>query len=285
MSIDFSDRSRLIRSLPVLVACGVVLSGVGVAAAISGGTSAAPQEALTVTGDAQSYVDSTRTSASALTSSDAIPEVLSGLGSLVRSVRAVPALDGRLNVTIELPSAAADQRDLWVSDLAFGAVAELVHPVSTASLNELAASAAAVGPDKAGTSISTALGIGGVRFGQLFKSPDDATLLASATKVAEQYGLKLESANVLHPLESALDATFSVPDGASVDWSIDQLRDALVGSTPNVEGVLITLVAPDGAKLLQAGTSYRTGNGGLWFAPGQDSRFGAQHGHMPVEAP
>jgi hypothetical protein len=55
----------------------------------------------------------------------------------------------------------------------------------------------------------------------------------------------------------------------------------LVGKSPDVEGILIELYDPDGQPLLQSGVAYRTGSGGLWFAPGQDERFGAIHGGMP----
>jgi hypothetical protein len=75
-----------------------------------------------------------------------------------------------------------------------------------------------------------------------------------------------------------VSVTFVVPDGATIDWTIDELRDAVAGRPTEVEGVLIELDDPGGQPLLQSGASYRDGLGGLWFAPGQDDRFGAQHG-------
>jgi len=54
-----------------------------------------------------------------------------------------------------------------------------------------------------------------------------------------------------------------------------------VGKSPVVEGLLIELDDSHGQPLLQSGVAYRTGEGGLWFAPGQDARFGAVHGGTP----
>jgi hypothetical protein len=71
------------------------------------------------------------------------------------------------------------------------------------------------------------------------------------------------------------------PEGATIDWTIDELRTDLVGESPDVEGVFIELGDSHGQPLLQSGVAYRTGEGGLWFAPGQDARFGAVHGGTP----
>lgn len=86
---------------------------------------------------------------------------------------------------------------------------------------------------------------------------------------------------------SASDATtrvmkdLVVPDGAGTDWTIDRLQTELVGESPDVEGVFLELDDSQGQPLLQSGVAYRTGEGGLWFGPGQDARFGAVHGGTP----
>jgi hypothetical protein len=170
--------------------------------------------------------------------------------------------------------------DVWLSDLAVGALGELMRSDQPVA-NDLISSATAVGPGKDGDSVTTYLGVGAVRLGQVFGSPSDSSIAAHAAEVADRYGLEIANLVVLHPLESALDITFAVPKDAVVDWTIEELRADLVGKTPNVEGILIQLVDPEGKPLLQSGVAYRTGSGGLWFAAGQDERFGAVHGGRP----
>lgn len=75
--------------------------------------------------------------------------------------------------------------------------------------------------------------------------------------------------------------TWPLAPSASGRERISPSCAALVGATPDVEGVLIQLDNPAGKPLLISGVAYRTGEGGLWFAPGQDERFGALHGGTP----
>jgi hypothetical protein len=170
--------------------------------------------------------------------------------------------------------------DVWLADLAVGAVAERSHS-DQAVANDLVSSAIAVGPGKGGNQVISYLGIGAVRLGQVFGPPGDSALTAHVADVAERHGLTVADLQILHPLESALSVTFVVPDDAKIDWTIDALRTDLVGDSPDVEGVYIELDDARGQPLLQSGAAYRTGEGGLWFAPGQDARFGAVHGGTP----
>ncbi|MCW2786040.1 MAG: hypothetical protein JWP74_2557 [Marmoricola sp.] len=158
-----------------------------------------------------------------------------------------------------------------------GAVAELMR-TDEATFSDEVASATATGPDKAGVTTETGLGIGAVSLGQVFDSPSDSALAARVRDVAQKFGLKVGALKILHPLSAAIDVTFVVPDDTPITWTIDQLRAALVGSSPDVEGALIELDSPSGAPLLRSGVAYRNGEGGLWFAHQQDSRFGAGHG-------
>jgi hypothetical protein len=148
-------------------------------------------------------------------------------------------------------------------------------------VSDLVSSAIAVGPDKDGRPMTTSLGVGAVSLGQDVGSADDSALTARVTDVAQSHGLRIAVLRVLHPLESALSVTFVVPDGATIDWTLDALRTSLAGTPPDLEGLFIELRDSDGRPLLQSGVAYRIGEGGLWFAPGQDSRFGAVHGGMP----
>ena len=170
--------------------------------------------------------------------------------------------------------------DVWLADLAVGAIAEQSR-TNEAVASDVVSTATAVGPGEGGNPVTTFLGIGAVRLGQVFGSPDDSALIARVAVVAESHGLTVADLRILHPLESALSVKFVVPDGATIDWTLDELRTELVGAPPELEGVFIELRDSHGQPLLQSGAAYRTGAGGLWFAPGQDSRFGAVHSGTP----
>ena len=216
-----------------------------------------------------------------LTSTDAAVQVMNGLsGEPQLAGITTTSTPSGLEVVIRLTRNDDTVPDVWLADLAVGAVGELMHS-DQAMANDLISSATAVGPGKGGDPITSDLGIGAVRLGQQFGSPSDLMLAAHVADVARRYGLELAEVKILHPLESALSVTFVVPTGATISWTIDELRTALVGQSLDVEGVLIELDGPDGQPLLQSGVAYRTGEGGLWFAPGQDERFGALHPHTP----
>lgn len=119
---------------------------------------------------------------------------------------------------------------------------------------------------------------------EVFESPPDDVLRNRVKRVADEFGLKVSSVQLLHPLETAISVAFTVDgpvgDRVEQEWSIDALRSSLVGTLPDVEGVLIQLNDPTGVPLVISGAAFRTGLGGLWFAPGQDVRFGADHGGL-----
>lgn len=207
-----------------------------------------------------------------------VAEGLSAPG-LVKAIAIAPGL-GKSAVSVLLQKNDDTVPANWNAELAVGAAAQLSVTNQTA-LDQVLSSAVAVGPDTKGADATVDLGVGGVAMNQVFDSPSDDDLTSHVDEVAERYGLTVSSVEVLHPLESALAVTFVVPPDAKSDWTIDDLRTALVGAVPDVEGVLIQLNSPDGSTLVQASSSYRTGSGGLWFAPGQDSRFGAVHGGLP----
>jgi hypothetical protein len=185
-----------------------------------------------------------------------------------------------LNLVVKLTANNGSVADVWLADLSVGAVCELVHS-NQAVASDVVSSATAVGPGTSGATVTTPLGIGAVQLGQRFGSPSDATISSQVSAVASQFGLTVSNVQILHPLEAALSVTFAVPNDVKIDWTIEQLRTALVGSSPDVEGLYIELVDPSGQPLLESGAAYRTGEGGLWFAAGQDDRFGALHGGTP----
>jgi hypothetical protein len=268
---------RLRSAAAPTLAAVILTAGVVAAAGLAGATAMLNNDH---TGDPVSYA-SGQSTASPLSASNATTRVLNDLaGESQLASLATTSTPSGLQVVVTLTHNDDRVPDVWLADLAVGAVAERSHS-GQAVANDIIASATAVGPGAGGTSVTTSLGVGAVRLGQVFGSPSDSALRAHVSDVAESHGLVVADLQILHPLESALQVTFVVPNGARIDWTIDQLRNELVGESPDVEGVLIELDDSQGQPLLESGVAYRTGEGGLWFAPGQDVRFGAVHGGTP----
>jgi hypothetical protein len=115
------------------------------------------------------------------------------------------------------------------------------------------------------------------RVGQHFNSPSDADLRQRVATVAGKYGLGVGSIEVLHPLDSALAVTYTVPRGKPA-WTFQELECALLGSPTDIEGIYLQLNSPGGRPLFRVANGERTTGGGGWFAPGQGDRFNFHHG-------
>jgi hypothetical protein len=221
-----------------------------------------------------------------LSADAAIAQVLASLGdsSVISATVMQPPVAGSSNpvgsapwLDIHIDSDQGDgTKQVWLGQLVQGAVADLMRTTQTTT-SEVLDGAQIVDRDGSGHQIVTGLGHGSVLGGQVFDSPDDAALRHHARDIAAKFGLKVESVQVLHPLESALAITFTVPDGR-VDWTIGELKQAIEGSPPRIEGLYLQLDSPSGKPLLRGGGASRIPGGALWFAVGQDERFGALHG-------
>ncbi len=200
-------------------------------------------------------------------------------------VGAAPADSGGsgqwLTVTIE-----SDQADgikqAWLAQLMQGAVADLMRTDETTT-SQVLDGAQLVDKDASGRQVVTPLGHGAVVGGQVFDSPGDDALRQQVAAAAEKYGLTVDSVQVLHPLDSALAVTMTVPDGPLHGWNLTSLENAIEGKTtptsvPNVEGLYLELHSPSGKPVVKSGYASRIPGGGGWSAPGQDERFGINHG-------
>jgi hypothetical protein len=167
-------------------------------------------------------------------------------------------------------------QEVWLGQLIEGAVGELIRTKNQKTLAEVLG-AEVVAPTHRGHLVTTPLGMGYSPLGHRFNSPSDADLRHRAAEVADKYGLTVDTVQVLHPLESALAVTLTVPRGA-LSWTLYQLTNDLLGSPIDIEGLSIQLNAPSGRPLLRVANGERAKGGGGWFAPGQDDRFGFQHG-------
>jgi hypothetical protein len=212
----------------------------------------------------------------------AVARVLSSLGDpTVRGVDVIPApgvygcgspcLRVRLN-----RNADHGVKEVWLGQLIEGAVGELIRTDSQKTLAEVLG-AEVVTSSRRGHLVTTPLGMGYSLLGHRFNSPSDTALRQRVADVADTYGLTVDSVEVLHPLDSALAVTFTVPPGA-VAWTLYQLTNELLGSPIDIEGLSLQLNSPSGSPLLGVENGERAKGGGGWFAPGQDERFGFQHG-------
>jgi hypothetical protein len=212
---------------------------------------------------------------------DAVARVLASLGDpMVQGAEVVddpsdlecryPCLRVRVNGNPDRGVKAA-----WLATLVEGAVGELIRTDETSLSQVLAAEA--VGRATNGKTQTLLLGTGESPVGQHFNSPSDAALRERVATVADEYGLEVVSVEVLHPLDSALAVTFTVPPGP-VSWTMYQLSNDLMGTPVDEEGLFIELDSPSGEPLLRSATHERIKGGGGWSAPGQDERFGVEHG-------
>lgn len=217
-----------------------------------------------------------------LSGPQAAQQALKGMGdsALIEGATVDPGPTGA-EISVQLKQNDDEVPQDWAAAMVAGAITELLRTDETV-VGEVTASATATGPDYDGNPSSTELGVGAVRLGQVFNSPSDAELNAHLEDVAKEFGLSISGVEIFHPIESALSVTFVVPDDAKVAWTIDQLRTAIVGESPDVEGIFIELDSPEGQALLKSGAAYRIGDGDVWFASGQDDRFGAMHGAPPL---
>jgi hypothetical protein len=165
-------------------------------------------------------------------------------------------------------------REVWLGRLVEGAVAALVRPHQQALARDLGVEVVVRTHDGHLTTIPIATG--DAPLGRNPDSPSDEDLRQRAAIVADRYGLTLDSVEVLHPLDSALAVTYTVPPG-KVPWTIDQLSEELEGSPADLAGLSIQLSSPSGRPLFSYAYAERGAGGGGWSARGQDSRFGLQH--------
>lgn len=279
------DRSRRRRFVIVIgVSATMLAGGVGFASILNQGNQSPqlPQP----TGAPGDYSSGHLGAGRGLTSAQAVAQVLAGLaGTPVQTITvgSPPSTSGITGtgapwLTVGVAGVNPESVESnWLGALAQGAVADLMRS-DAPTTQAVIGGGEVVGFNNSGHQVSTVLGTGFVVGGQQFASPSDDVLRAHVYDVASKFGLEVRTLTIVHPLNSAISVSFTVPDSATVSWTIDEFRAALEGSPKTLEGSFIQLYSTSGEWLLSAGVAYRTGLGGLSFAPGQDGRFGAAHG-------
>lgn len=223
-----------------------------------------------------------------LSAGRAIQQVLRALGDpSVTSARvATPALSSGESgqwLTVNIDSDQGDGiKQEWLAQLVQGAVEDLMR-THEATTSQVLQGAKLVDHDESGHRVVTDLGYGAVVGGQVFGCASDDALRQQVAAAAVKYGLTVDSVQVLHPLDSALVVTMTVPNGPLKGWGLGSLQNAIEGGTapkfhPDVEGLYLELRSPSGKPIVTSSYAFRIPGGGGWWAPGQDERFGINHG-------
>lgn len=237
-----------------------------------------------------SYTDDRSSVPQSATADDAVGTTLAGLDTgLFRDVRvgAAPSpadWQGRwLYATMNATSDGGSYiREVWEADLAQGAIADrLSDGVENLANVIVGSSINVVTPD--GKSVSVTGGAGDIASGQRFAAAEesDSVIERQVEDVVEARGLKLSDVRVLRPLGPAVAAVVVVSSPSQLKSDFEALRQAIVGSPLRYEGLYLEIDLPDGSPLVRAATSYRSGAGRLWVAPGYDDLVGAVHGGTP----
>ena len=278
-----STSSGLLR-ITGMTAAVALLSGIGLAAWSA--DSDPDPVVVGKPGQPAAYVDTSQGAGPGMSADDAITQVEKSINSpyITRIAVADSGTSGiALAIDETAPSATDGQQTAltWEAAIAQGAIGELMH-TDQARMSEVLLPGSVSVHVPSGESLSLdPLSIGAVAPAQVFASSRDGAtdteLSEQAARNLEKFGLKPQVIEIRRPLGAALVVKASLADDSTIDWTLDDLRAALWGPTHEYEGILIELMSPSGESRLVAGSSYRTGLDALWFAPGQDARFGARH--------
>lgn len=266
-----ADKSTWKRWLIAALAAGL---GAGAAAAVhaAASTTTAPPRSA---GEPPSYAASISTGPG-MTSDAAIRSVvsrLSGAGVESATLAEPEAGEKSARVRVQVAGSEEDVRRVWLGGLAEGAIADSMR-TDGERINNSLSGGTVTSSDGEEIDLGGSAVVGGQRFG----SPADDRITARIDAAAEKFNLRVKRVVLLHPVETAAEVTLVAPDDLKPTWTLDELRSAITGDPTDLEGLYLRLETGSGTPLLESGAAYRIGGGGLWFAEGQDARFGAVHG-------
>ncbi|MBO9523541.1 MAG: hypothetical protein J7518_18580 [Nocardioidaceae bacterium] len=229
---------------------------------------------------------------------EAVKTVAAGTGmDFVDRVTTVSAHAASLHLAISLgpsaigakaPAPAQEVVRSWEAGLVEGAVGELIRSDETA-MNQVISGAEVAASESEGPNEEFSSSVGYIATGQRFASEspefDRAAARREMEKALAELGLSVVRMDEVRPLGVAVAIEVRLAPGDEPGFTLDQLRGRLLGDPMAYEGLLLQIDSDRGAPLVVAGTVYRTGEGGLWSAPGADTRFNALHGGHPEDSP
>jgi hypothetical protein len=283
-----SPTKRMTRGVVVAIAAGAVAGVLAVAVAGESFEPPSPTQADAPT----TYTRTAGETGLGLGPEDALKRVLVNLGSSsIEDVSFEQSPSAALNddkpwmtFVVNGPSSDVDGGDIppaWQADIVQGAVTELMR-TDEKSANEVVAGSDIQVLLPSGERIDSGGGAGFVGLGQVFVSQTstetDGSIKQRVAEVLAKFGLEPLAIDVYRPLGAAVSIRARVATDGPVDWTLDQVRDAVSSDPKEFEGIYLELVGAEDEPLLRASVAYRTGAGRLWFAEGEDRRFGALHG-------
>ena len=166
-------------------------------------------------------------------------------------------------------------RPVWEANLVIAALRDEVH-------------AAGASDDVIGSQISGELpsgellpniggGIGDVAFGQAFSAASPAQVQGDIRRNAAALKLRIESIDVLTPLQAAPAVVASTRDVDGVVSNPDAVINALFGGIATYEGEYLELRDSSGSPFFIQASAFRTGVGQRWFRKDVDP-------HTPIPA-
>jgi hypothetical protein len=179
-------------------------------------------------------------------------------------------------------AAAADERSLhaqWQANLVAGAVADALvrshtgAPVSGTTI-DIRLPDGTVLPEQGG-------GMGDIARGQQFSQTSDNDLRTAIERRLENTGLNLVRFGVAHVEQPAPDVVVQTNDPQATARSANSLIASLFLTThrePRYEGYYFAVLDSTGSPVLIQTTSFRTGDGSLWYSPSVASVISLVHG-------
>jgi hypothetical protein len=161
-------------------------------------------------------------------------------------------------------------RPVWEANLVIAALRDEVHATGASD-------------DVIGSQISGELpsgevlpniggGIGDVVFGQAFSAASPAQVQSAIRRNAAALKLRIESIDVLTPLQAAPAVVASTSDLAGVVSNPDGVINALFGGIATYEGEYLELRDSSGSPFFIQASAFRTGVGQRWFRKDVDPR-------------
>lgn len=294
----FGESNRALwRNTVIGVVAGMGIGVIGIATAsgvMDDPRESSNKELVQDDGAPTQYADRVSPVGDAVELQAAVDHVARAMGSTsVSSIRMVQAPNGALEssvpwLEVETVGDLSDPGDdvwlTWQAALAQGAIADLARQDETAT-NEVVGGMTLLVHTPSGRTEPLDGGSGYVAAGQVFDAQSrdlsDEAIRARTLQATREFGLKEVAIEVIRPLGPAVAISATLPEGQDVDWTIDDLRRAVLGDPLAYEGIYIEIRSARDGPLLRSGVAYRTGLGGLWFAEGQDEVFGAMHGAAP----
>ena len=186
----------------------------------------------------------------------------------------------RFYATVSAPSMSDGSAvyPLWLANVEQGVLAEKL--ASSGNLKDsIAGSSFSVQLPDGSIVKDVGGGAGDIASGQNFIAPGPDITIASNTKaVLAKFGLTPKTIRIFHPLQTVSSVTAVTNDAASVNDKLGEITDALLGHPFQFEALYVCLELPNGTRIAQSATDYRTGGGTVWTNPELSVGSGVAHG-------